>query len=184
MNRRKVLTWIAGAVAALVVLLALELLTGLYDVSATVPPSFLERGMAGWVVDRSVARRAPKGPMPIQVTPEVLARGLAEYREHCLVCHGVPGEPQSGIAAGLNPPAPDLADPESQEGSDGELFRFISAGVRMTGMPAFSKSESAETIWTLVAFVRHLPKLTDEERAALKTRRGSREDGAERKPAP
>ncbi|HMK73398.1 MAG TPA: cytochrome c [Myxococcaceae bacterium] len=184
MSRRKVVTWIVGVVAALILLLALELLTGLYDVAATTPPSFLERGLAGWVVDRSVARRAPKGPMPIQVTPEILARGLAEYREHCLVCHGLPGERQSGIAAGLNPPAPDLADPESQEGSDGELFRFISAGVRMTGMPAFSKSESEETIWKLVAFVRHLPKLTDEERAALKTRRGSREEPAEKKPAP
>jgi len=37
----------------------------------------------------------------------------------------------------------------------------------MSGMPAFSKSESSETLWKLVAFVRHLPKLSDAERAEL-----------------
>ncbi len=37
----------------------------------------------------------------------------------------------------------------------------------MSGMPAFSLSESPETLWKLVAFVRHLPKLSDEERTAL-----------------
>jgi mono/diheme cytochrome c family protein len=174
---RKTEVWVGAGALAVVAAVAVALAAGAFDTSATAKPSFLERTLAPWVVDRSVARRAPKGPNPIPVTPELLARGLAEYREHCVVCHGAPGEPQSGIAAGLNPSAPDLADPESQEGSDGELFQFISAGVRMTGMPAFSRSEKAETIWMLVAFVRHLPKLSDEERRALKTRPGPRTEG-------
>jgi mono/diheme cytochrome c family protein len=165
-SRRKL---VIAAVGLLGVLAAAggALAAGLYDVSATAAASGLERGLAHFVVDRSVAHRAPRGPNPIPVTPELLARGLTEYRAHCLICHGVPGEAQSGIAAGLNPPPPDLADADSQEASDGELFQVISAGVRMTGMPAFSRSESQETLWTLVAFVRHLPKLSDAERATL-----------------
>jgi len=181
---RKTELWVGGILVAVVLLGTVALAAGAYDTSATVKPSWLERTVAPWLVDRSVARRAPKGPNPIQATPEVLAKGLAEYREHCLVCHGVPGEPQTAIGAGLNPTAPDLGDPDSQEGSDGELFQFISAGVRMTGMPAFSKSESQETIWKLVTFVRHLPKLTDDERRALQARHGGREEAEESKPRP
>jgi mono/diheme cytochrome c family protein len=177
MNRRRILRWLVG-IAAVFLLAWAFLASGIYDVSATAKTSGLERRLAFYVVDHSVERRAPKGPNPVAVTSEVLARGLHEYKEHCLVCHGVPGERQSGIAAGLNPPAPDLADPDSQESSDGELFQIISAGIRMTGMPAFSRSESQETIWTLVAFVRHLPKLTDDEKRELTAREGRRETDA------
>ena len=167
MNWRKA-PWVWLAVAAgLLLAVAAALGAGLYDVSATAKPWGLEEGLANFVVDHSVARRAPKGPNPVLATPEVLARGLAEYRHHCLVCHGAPGLRPSGIAKGLNPEAPDLAAADPQEASDGELFQVISSGIRMSGMPAFSKSESSETLWKLVAFVRHLPKLSDAERAAL-----------------
>ncbi|MGO9831760.1 MAG: c-type cytochrome [Myxococcaceae bacterium] len=158
--------WLA-VVGGLLLLVAAALAMGLYDVSATAKPWGLEERLANFVVDRSVARRAPRGPNPVQPSPEVLARGLAEYRHHCLVCHGAPGLRPSGIAKGLNPEAPDLALADTQEASDGELFQVISAGVRMSGMPAFSKSESSETLWKLVAFLRHLPNLSDAERAAL-----------------
>jgi mono/diheme cytochrome c family protein len=166
MSKRAALGWLAVAVALFFVV-GLTLRAGCIDVSATAPPWALEETLADYVVDHSVARRAPKGPNPVSLTPEVLARGLAEYREHCLVCHGAPGLKPSGIARGLNPDAPDLAAADTQGASDGVLFQTISAGIRMSGMPAFSKSESPETLWKLVAFVRHLPNLTDADRAAL-----------------
>ena len=166
-----------GAVAVLLAV-GFSLRAGCVDMSATVTPSAVEEGLANFLVDRSVARRAPQGQNPLGDSPDVLARGLSEYREHCLVCHGAPGLKPSGIARGLNPDAPDLAAADAQEASDGELFQVISAGVRMSGMPAFSKSESPETLWKVVAFVRHLPKLTEVEREALAERRGSRLPGA------
>jgi mono/diheme cytochrome c family protein len=140
---------------------------GFYDVSASTKPSGFERAAAHFIVEHSVARRAPKGPNPLHPSPDVLQSGLSLYRENCVVCHGVPGEPQSNIALGLNPAAPDLSDEDAQESSDGELFQVIAQGLRMTAMPAFSKSNSQQALWTLVTFVRHLPKLTDEERRAL-----------------
>lgn len=173
MGKRTALRWLA-AVVALFIVVGLGLRSGCVDVSATAVPSGLEERLADYVVDHSVARRAPKGPNPVPGTPEVLARGLAEYREHCLVCHGAPGLRPSGIARGLNPEAPDLAGADAQGASDGVLFQVISAGIRMSGMPAFSKSESPETLWKLVAFIRHLPNLTEAERAALLERPGPR----------
>jgi mono/diheme cytochrome c family protein len=55
-----------------------------------------------------------------------------------------------------------------QRMSDGQLFWVISNGVRATGMPAFSPTHSPDEIWKIVAFVRHLPKLSDAEVASLK----------------
>jgi mono/diheme cytochrome c family protein len=170
MNRQMKVQLAAGAALLLVGVVCAALVGGWYDVSASAQASGLERGLAHFVVDHAVARRAPKGKIPLQVTPDVLARGLEAYRDNCVVCHGIPGQPQSNIAVGLNPPPPDLADEDSQDSPDGELFQVISEGLRMTGMPAFSKSQSKETLWTLVAFLRHLPKLTDDERLALAAR--------------
>jgi hypothetical protein len=65
---------------------------------------------------------------------------------------------------------PDLAEPETQRRSDGELFFLVSGGVRLTGMPGFEKSLPERTRWELVAFLRALPKLGDAELQALSGR--------------
>ncbi|BDG10508.1 c-type cytochrome [Anaeromyxobacter paludicola] len=142
--------------------------SGLVDMSATRPPSALERLVGSVLADRSTARRAPRTGNPLPGTPEVLAAGLALYRRDCLQCHGAPGVSPWGAALGLNPSPPDLAAPDAQEGSDGDLFFVISHGVRMTGMPGWATSHDERELWHLVAFVRHLPRLAPAEKQALK----------------
>ncbi|MFN2386372.1 MAG: cytochrome c [Thermoanaerobaculia bacterium] len=149
---------------------AAVILTGSFNTAATVPPGKLEKQIAGFALDRSVAKRAPQRKNPFSATPEVLREGLGEYREHCLVCHAAPGVDAGEIGSGLNPAPPDLTIPKVQARSDGELFWLTSEGIRMTGMPAFGPTESEEDIWKIVAFMRHLPELTDEEQARLRQR--------------
>ena len=59
--------------------------------------------------------------------------------------------------------------PATQSQSDGELFATIENGIRLTGMPAWGNgtAESAAGSWTLVHFIRHLPKITPEEFAEM-----------------
>jgi len=143
---------------------------GAVNPSATSRPSKLERTVAHLALDASVRARAPRG----RTAPSDRAsvdRGRQAYRAHCLVCHGVPGGEQSSIAAGLNPPVPDLAEPETQARTDGELYFLVSGGVRLTGMPGFSRSLPEETRWALVGFLRALPKLGDDELKALSAAR-------------
>ena len=147
---------------------AAVILTGSYNTAATVPPGKLEKQIAGFALDRSVAKRAPQRKNPFAATPEVIREALGEYREHCLVCHGAPGVDAGEIGSGLNPPPPDLTVPKVQARSDGELFWLTSQGIRLTGMPAFGPTESEEDIWKIVAFLRHLPELTDEEQRQLR----------------
>ena len=69
----------------------------------------------------------------------------------------------------LFPAAPDLRLPGTQELTDGELFYIIENGIRLTGMPAWGdgSEQSQKETWHLVAFLRHLPRLTPGEKLQL-----------------
>lgn len=162
--------FVAGMMAgvALMVLISLAVLaSGVINFGASHPPMWLEATLAPWAVDRCADVRAPSGKNPFN-DAAALAVGLDHYREMCVDCHGGPDVFVEEFAFGLNPPAPPLQSDDVQEASDGELFWFVKNGIRMTGMPAFGGTHDDATIWKIVAFVRHLPKITDEEKTALK----------------
>jgi len=142
--------------------------SGSFNTAATVPPSKAENAIAKFALDKSVGKRAPARRNPLAVSPEILRGGLSHFRENCVVCHGAPGVDPSEFGQGLNPGAPDLTLPRVQSRSDGELFWITSEGIRMTGMPAFSPTHQENEIWQIVAFLRHLPEITQEETAELK----------------
>lgn len=165
----KVLVGIVIGVAIVLAAAFLFAATGAYDVGATAPPSKWEKKVAAFVLRRSMTRRAPRAPNPFGASPEVWRAGLVHYKENCVTCHGAPGVEESEAGQGLNPPAPDLTLPAIQKMTDGDLFWVVSNGIRMTGMPAFSPTHKPEEVWKIVAFVRHLPELSDEEQKALKS---------------
>jgi len=164
----KVLAGILIGIVIVVLGAVLVAWMGVCDVGAVTPPSKFEQRIANFALKRSVSRRAPRTANPLAASPEVWRAGLAHYKENCVMCHGAPGVEESEFGQGLNPPAPDLTLSAIQKMSDGELFWIVSNGIRMTGMPAFSPTHKPEEVWTVVAFVRHLPELSDEEQKALK----------------
>ena len=149
---------------------------GLVDLSASNEPGKVESWLAPWAFARSMAHRAPVTKNPFASNTSVLPSGMAHYRENCVICHGAPNVPSSELAQGLNPPAPKLHTDDTQALKDGELFWIIKNGIRMTGMPAFGETHSDEEIWHIVTFVRHLPAITDKERAVLKSAIGGEEE--------
>lgn len=160
----------AGVVTTLLVIGAVAgfiLATGRFNVAATAPPDFMDK-LAPWALKKAIDRRAREIGDPIARDPGAVARGLSEYREHCLPCHGAPGVDAAEFQEGMNPSAPGIDAPVIQDLSDAELFWVIKNGIRMTGMPAFGVNEKDDEIRDIVAFVRHVPQLTDAERQALK----------------
>jgi mono/diheme cytochrome c family protein len=123
------------------------------------------RLMRHWAVPPEL--RAAKNPLPL--TPRVLADGRAHFADHCAGCHGNDGKGESGMGRQMYPKTPDMTREPTQSLSDGELFAIIENGVRLTGMPGFGSgtAESAYGSWSLVHFIRHLPKLTPEEIAEM-----------------
>ena len=108
------------------------------------------------------ATRALKNP--VAVTPEALKEALVHFASHCAVCHANDGSGDTAMGRNLYPRAPDLRGPSTQSLSDGELFRIIEHGVRLTGMPAWGSgtAESERQSWELVHFIRSMPTLTPE----------------------
>ena len=156
--------------------------TGAFNTSAEVPPSRMERRLATLALNKSVAKRAPNRKNPLPATPENLRGGLAHFRENCVVCHGAPGVDPGEIGQGLNPGAPDLTLPRVQERTDGQLYWLVDEGIRMTGMPAFGPTHGENELWQIVAFLRHLPEITDEEKAQLQGEKEAAEHHHEEAP--
>jgi mono/diheme cytochrome c family protein len=172
------LTVLASVVGVLVVAALaaiLVLASGSVSVGDDVKPGLIERTLAPWGRDRSVERHAPRLKNPYAGDPNAIAAGMDHYRENCLLCHGAPGVPLSEVSRGLNPPAPALGR-EENDVPDGELFWVTKHGIRFTAMPAFGYTHSDQEIWDIVAFLRHLPELTAQEKEIL--REGSGEEEA------
>jgi len=132
-------------------------------VAATTPPGMLDK-LAPIALDHAIAHQAPT--MTIATDAAAVRRGMDHYDENCLPCHGAPGVKPMEFAQGMNPAAPAL-DGDTQGFSDGQLFWVVKNGIRASAMPAFGANHRDPEIQDIVAFVRHLPKLTDEERKDL-----------------
>jgi mono/diheme cytochrome c family protein len=157
--------FIAGFVAALVVLtigaLAVTYL-GLYNVAASVP----DAGPVKWLLEKnmehSVARHARRVTVPAQLTDEQARQGASIYKDTCVLCHGAPGKDPANIGKGLNPEAPYLPD-TAGEWTTAQLFWIIKNGIKMTAMASYGAVYKDEEVWTLVAFVQRLPKMSPEQ---------------------
>jgi len=165
----------AAAVALLTVLAvigAVALIAGIValrgGISARPEPTEIEEGIAETLRSFGIPGPAKRLTNPVRPSPEALAAGRAHFADHCAVCHANDGSGKTEMGRALNPRAPDLRG-ESQELTDGELFYIIENGVRFTGMPAWGdgSEESHRENWNLVAFIRHLPQLSAEEKLEM-----------------
>jgi mono/diheme cytochrome c family protein len=162
--RVSLLSFALGILVAFVVP-ALILASGAIDIGADEKPGFVERTVAPWALDRSVEKHALNERNRYTDDPAAIATGLDHYRENCVMCHGAPGVAGGELSKGLNPHAPSLL--EENDMSDGELFWVVKHGIRMTPMPAFGPTHTDEEIWKIVAVIRHLPNLSQQERDSL-----------------
>jgi mono/diheme cytochrome c family protein len=149
--------------------------TGVYFVTAGVSarpqPGRIESFAAHAIRGIAVRTRIHSLSNPVPVSEAVVKEGMEHFADHCAVCHGNDGSGGTEMGRGLYPRAPDMRLPATQNLSDAELFYIIENGVRLTGMPAWSTGtkEGETSSWHLVHFIRHLPKLSEEEIAQMES---------------
>ena len=145
-----------------VVTLALFLRRGF---SAREEPTAVEAVVARTMRHLSVPSQARSMPNPVPLSPSILEEGRGHFADHCAICHGNDGRGQTEIGKNLYPKAPDMTAAPTQSLSDGEIFYIIKNGVRLTGMPAWGEAtpEDDAASWHLVHFIRHLPRITEQE---------------------
>ena len=139
--------------------------------SAREEPTAVEAFIAGRLRSFATPRDAKNARNPVAPSKEVLSEAMVHFADHCAICHGNDGSGDTSLGKGLFPKPPDMRGPQSQSLTDGELFYIIHNGIRLTGMPAFGQDTGEPDLdsWKLVHFIRHLPNITDEELAYMKT---------------
>ena len=146
---------VAGAVAFL--------FSGAYNVAATAPHWRVTSLLMETARERSIrAHGAAVTPPPGLDNDREILTGMAHYRENCAECHGAPGQGSGELAQGLYPKPPELAR-ASPRWSAGELFWIVKNGIKMSGMPAWAPTHDDNELWSIVAFLRHLPAITPDQ---------------------
>jgi mono/diheme cytochrome c family protein len=137
--------------------------------SARDVPGAMETRLAITVQRLAIPRGARELTNPMQTTPEMLVEARRHFADHCASCHGNDGSGATEMGQKLYPRVPDMRLPQTQNLSDGEIYYIIENGVRFTGMPAWGTGGTNDhDTWHLVLFIRHLPKMTDEDMEDMK----------------
>jgi len=136
-----------------------------HGLSARAKPSAVEEWVARHVRDLATPSSVKAAVNPLRPTELVLAEARDHFADHCAACHGNRGDGKTMLGEGMYPPPPDLRAEATQNLTDGEIMNIIKNGIRFTGMPGFGGGD--EENWKLVLFIRHLPNLSDRERALM-----------------
>ena len=112
-----------------------------------------------WNVKHHMLVGNKKQKSPIATTPQSIADGKEACGHFCAACHGLDGQ-NTGVpfASRMSPPVPSLASKEVQEYTDGQLKWVIDNGIWPSGMPASKGILSDDEIWSIVVYLRNLPK--------------------------
>jgi len=132
-------------------------------------PSEAETTLANFAKDVVIPIEAENLKNPLPATQGILRQGQQVYMQSCALCHGTDGRSKTNLGRSMYPPAMDLTSPHVQHWKDAELFWIIQNGVRLTGMPSWKDSISAEDTWKLVNLIHHLPDMESGQAASAKS---------------
>ncbi|HLH36344.1 MAG TPA: cytochrome c [Alloacidobacterium sp.] len=131
-------------------------------------PGVVESSLATAMRDAAISARYKTMKNPVAVTPEAIQEGMDHWADHCATCHANNGSGDTMYGRTMYPRPPDMRQNDTQRKSDGELYWTIKNGVRLSGMPAFgAPGDDDMDSWKLVAFIRHLPSLSQSEEQGM-----------------
>lgn len=132
---------------------------GYAPVATAASPIPFERKLARMGLNARIRTEAPKTP-PFQATDADLLDAAHLYREHCAVCHGVPGASKTAVANGMFPKPPQLLTGKGvTDDPAGETYWKTANGIRLTGMPSFKSSLSDRQMWDISEMLAGADKL-------------------------
>jgi mono/diheme cytochrome c family protein len=94
--------------------------------------------------------------IPVAVTPELLARGRAQFEIVCAACHGAAGDGNSIPAHFMERKPPSFTEERLRVLPDGRIFKIVGDGYG--AMPSYATHLDVQDRWAVVAFVRALER--------------------------
>lgn len=161
MNMKCIFKISSVVLAGLSVGVGIFVYTGAYNVAADDHHTRPVSALLQVVRERAITARARDLAVPSNLgNPELVLKGAGQYAAMCEDCHLKPGKNNSEIRVGLYPHPPDLAHNRI---APGHAFWVIKHGIKMTAMPAWGLNHDDDTIWSIVAFLQILPKLSPDQ---------------------
>src|SRR5579872_5264413 len=155
--------FIVGLILGLVVVpvvVYMYFASGNAPVATSAQPMPLERTFARMALHARMEKEMPKSAPPVAADEAAYAAGAHIYKDHCAVCHGLPGQPQTAIAKGMFPKPPKLMEGTGvSDDPAAETYWKVAGGIRMTGMPGFDKSLSTTQMWQVSLLLANSDKL-------------------------
>ena len=161
-----------GALAIIIaVAAAVFFFGGFYNVAATEPDPGIVAWALEYIRDASINRHAVDQPPASMEDPATIQAGARAFAARgCTNCHGGPGVMWAKFSEGLRPDPPDLKE-ETKDLTPAQVFWIIRNGINMTGMPGFNLIKTSDQenwmpdqeIWTIAAFVKKLPDISDDD---------------------
>jgi thiosulfate dehydrogenase len=126
-------------------------------------PLPFERNIVAVPMHARIDSQLVKTP-PIQPDEATLVAGAQIYDDNCSACHGYRGKPVS-FAANMYPHAPALWEKHRtgnvvgvSDDPPGETYWKVANGIRLSGMPAFSKTLSDTQMWQVTLLLANADK--------------------------
>jgi mono/diheme cytochrome c family protein len=141
--------------------------TGRAPVAVTDSPMPFERKFAQMGLNAYLAKLPHPEPQVPADEANLLA-GAHVYKRSCAVCHGLPGEPKTMIAEGMEPGPPQLFHGTGVTDDEAwESYWKVENGIRMTGMPGFKGKLSEAQIWQATVLVKNADKISPAVKSEL-----------------
>jgi thiosulfate dehydrogenase len=132
---------------------------GLAPVAVTDSPMPMEKKFAHMALDAYLDKQKKTDPaVPADETN--FFAGAEVYKQHCAVCHGLPGREKSAIAEGMYPPPPQLFRGTGVTDDPAwETYWKAQNGIRMTGMPGFKGRLTDTQLWQVAQLLANADKI-------------------------
>jgi hypothetical protein len=137
---------------------------GFYSVAGTAGDPPVVSWALAHIRATSIARHATDNSTASLDDPAIVQAGARAFSTRgCTNCHGGPGVDWAKFAEGLRPEPPDLKE-IAPDRTPQQLFWVVKNGINMTGMPSFGAIDVPDQeIWSIVAFVKKLPTVSDDD---------------------
>ncbi len=140
---------------------------GMAPVATADPPMPFEKKLANMALDAHIEKQHIP-PSPVSTDEPNLLAGASLYKQHCALCHGLPGQPPTDYAATMYPKPTQLFrgtgvtdDPAS------ESYWKVAHGIRMSGMPSFKTKLTDTQLWQVSQLVAHANEIPESVKRVL-----------------
>ena len=140
---------------------------GMAPVATADPPMPFEQMLSHVALDAHIGKQAT-GQSPVPADETAYLAGAQVYKQHCAMCHGLPGQPPTDYETTMFPEPPQLFrgkgvtdDPVS------ESYWKTANGIRLTGMPGFKTKLTDTQMWQVSQLLAHANEIPDSAKKLL-----------------